>query len=274
MADDEPAAGPQAFNQTRHHLLLGLRLEVDHHVAQQDDIELADLRQTLVQVDLLEAHALAHGVLQRELSGLVADAFQAIGLEIGGRNFTGLLHGIKGGAGLFQDLCADIRTKHLPRRIAQLISQQHGQAVGLLAARAGRAPYPEGPSGGALPQHALAQEVEMLLLAEEMGLVGGEQVDCHLQFILALADQLEVILVAAQAVVLQPLRQASRHQSLLGRRHADAGDAVNHLPEVGELVIVQGGVEHGEVRRTNPRRVDRRLELSANLRLVRSCSSP
>jgi hypothetical protein len=45
----------QLFDQAADDLALGLGVEIDHHVAQEDDVELAQGRQRLVQVDLQEA---------------------------------------------------------------------------------------------------------------------------------------------------------------------------------------------------------------------------
>jgi hypothetical protein len=55
MADDEIAAGMQLLDQAGDDLALGVGVEIDHHVAQEDDVELAQHGQRLVQVDLQEA---------------------------------------------------------------------------------------------------------------------------------------------------------------------------------------------------------------------------
>jgi hypothetical protein len=68
----------------------------------------------------------------------------------------------------------------LPGRLAQLVRQHHGDAVGFLAARAGRAPDAECAAGrtcGSMRD----EELEVLRLAEKIGFVGGQQVDRRLQ---------------------------------------------------------------------------------------------
>ena len=59
MTDEEMPARPQVLDQASHHLTLGVGVEVDHHVAQEDHVEQAQIRQRAVQVDLLETDALA-----------------------------------------------------------------------------------------------------------------------------------------------------------------------------------------------------------------------
>ena len=60
MANDQVTAGAKPGQQVVHDAGLGFRVEVDHHVAQEDHVELADIGVDRVhQVDLLEAGSLA-----------------------------------------------------------------------------------------------------------------------------------------------------------------------------------------------------------------------
>ena len=84
----------------------------------------------------------------------------------------------------------------------------------------------------------------MLGLTEEVGLIGGEQIHRHLHLLLIQGEQLEIRPVAIQSMMLQTFRQASGYQRLLGGRHADAGNAENHLLETGEFTVVEAGFIH------------------------------
>ena len=66
MADDQIAAGMQLADQLADNLTLGRVVEVDHHIAQEDHMELADLRDRLVQVDLAEFGVLTQIGIDRE----------------------------------------------------------------------------------------------------------------------------------------------------------------------------------------------------------------
>jgi len=57
-----------------------------------------------------------------------------------------------------------------------MVGQDHGDGVDLLSGRTGGAPDVEGAFRRVLGQHLLAEKVEVLFFAEEVGLVGGEQV--------------------------------------------------------------------------------------------------
>jgi hypothetical protein len=52
MADDQIATGMQLAHQLADDLALSRVVEIDHHVAQEDHMELADLWKMLVQVNL------------------------------------------------------------------------------------------------------------------------------------------------------------------------------------------------------------------------------
>ena len=54
MADDEIAPFAQARHQPLQYLYLGLPVEIDHHVADQDDVEQPDVGQFLIQIDVMK----------------------------------------------------------------------------------------------------------------------------------------------------------------------------------------------------------------------------
>jgi hypothetical protein len=77
--------------------------------------------------------------------------------------------------------------------------QQHGQGIGLLAGGAGRAPDAQVFLAAPLRQEFLDQEIEMPLLAEEIGFVGGDQVDGTLALLGALFACDECVVLAELA---------------------------------------------------------------------------
>lgn len=55
MADDEIASGLEARQQPCNDLALGFLIEIDHHIAQEDDVEFAKVGKGFVEVDLHKA---------------------------------------------------------------------------------------------------------------------------------------------------------------------------------------------------------------------------
>ncbi|KFB70975.1 MAG: hypothetical protein AW09_003905 [Candidatus Accumulibacter phosphatis] len=83
----------------------------------------------------------------------------------------------------------------------------------------------------------------MLWLAEEVGLVGGQQIDHLLQFIGMLAGgQQPIILgVGVKSVMFETAAEAADEQHSLGIRQADAGQFVDQPLEERELLVGDRG---------------------------------
>jgi hypothetical protein len=99
--------------------------------------------------------------------------------------------------------------------------------------------------GGArarLLAHQLTQEIEVLRLAEEVGLVGRQQIDHLLQLLglVARCEQPVILTVAGEAVVVESAAEAADEQHALGIGKADAGEPVDQSLEEGELVVGDG----------------------------------
>ena len=88
MADDEIAAGMQLLDQSCNHLALGFGIEIDHHVAQEDDVELAQGGQRPVQVDLQEARVTFDFGSNHETALLAAHTLQAVLSQVGIQKLT------------------------------------------------------------------------------------------------------------------------------------------------------------------------------------------
>jgi hypothetical protein len=85
-------------------------------------------------------------------------------------------------------------------------------------------------------------------LAEEVGLVGGQQIDRQLVLLRVALQQLEIGFEAGQPMLRHAARQPPGHQRLLGRPHGDAGHLVDPALEQGELGVAQdaaGGAGQG-----------------------------
>lgn len=98
-----------------------------------------------------------------------------------------------------------------------------------------------------LGDDGLAEELEVGLFAEEVGFVGGQQVDHGLQFVgIGVAgDEAVVLGETGKPVVLQPLPQAAHQQHLLAVRQADPSDLVDQLLELRKLGVADVGVVVG-----------------------------
>ena len=85
--------------------------------------------------------------------------------------------------------------------------------------------------------HPLLQQLEMSCLAEEMRLVGRQQVDRDLDLSRAVtaAQQLEVVAVGRQPMVAKPAGEPAHHQRVLLVREVDAGHLANPGPELAEF---------------------------------------
>ena len=240
MADAEMAARLEQRQHARDDFALGFVVEVDQHVAQEHHVEAAEFGQPVVQVGMREAHLLPQPAFDQHRALVLALALQAVAVQEGQGDLARALQRVVAGAGLGQHPAADVGAHHLEGPLAQAIGQDHRHAVGLLAAGAGRAPDAERRRTGVRAGHG-AQQVEVLGLAEEVGFVGGQQVDrrLNLRRVRLALQQGEVIAVAAQPPCLKALGQAATDQGFLGRGQGDAGGIEDESLEVAEFMVGQ-----------------------------------
>ena len=163
---------------------LGILIEIDQHVAAEDDVEHAEMGEVLQQIELTVLHHAADfGTDLPELAVLgeifhqQPDRQSALHLELaedaGLRFFQHRLRQVGG-----DDLGAPARQQ------GPGFLQAHRDRVRLLPGGGRRAPDAQGAAGGARlrqrRKHRLAQMVEWNLVAEEERLVGGHRLD-HLR---------------------------------------------------------------------------------------------
>jgi len=133
----------------------------------------------------------------------------------------------------------------ITRRMALgMVLHDHGHSVGLSAGGAGRAPGAHRPAGAGRDrrQRRPAHEVEVAGLAEEVGLVGGDDVDqvdgLGLQAVLP--EQVAAVVVEAEKTRLaHPLAQPALEHGALAGRHLDAAVVVDELGETLEVPLCE-----------------------------------
>ena len=108
MADQEMTASLKQREYALYHLAFGIEVEINHHIAQKNQIELAHHRQLFAQVELHEIHPAAQIALHQQGACLRTDSFQAIARQMLMRNAAGALQRIAPGAPLVANPRADI----------------------------------------------------------------------------------------------------------------------------------------------------------------------
>src|SRR5437667_1620834 len=114
VADQEVAARAERRQQPPDHLALGLVVEIDHDVAQKDDVEHAERWQRMIEVDLSKLDPAPQGALDEERPLVAAETLETEALEILRRHVGGPLHGVVPDARPLEDARADVRAHHLP----------------------------------------------------------------------------------------------------------------------------------------------------------------
>src|SRR6478736_3805195 len=231
MPEEHQVARALQWREAREQAPLRLLVEVDDHVAAEDDVKGAPHGQRVHQVQLAERHqrgefglhavascgTAAAGIEEAHQPRLrqVAQAIRAVF-----RRHAGLQHlGI-------QIRSQDAYVPALPLR--HRLDHAHGDRPGLLARRASRAPDPDAVRAICLArarrQELLAQVFKVMRLAEEGREVGGNgigEVD-DLGFAIRAGQQLAVVREAGQPVVPKPARQPPVNQLALGVGQVDA----------------------------------------------------
>lgn len=270
MAGEQQAVRLHHVDEVLQDLGLGRLVEIDHHVAAEDHVELLRERPIAVeQVDLAEVdHRLQLGP-HAGIAFLLAGAAQEILLEPVGGQRRHALHRVDAGAGARQGIGIHIGGDHahLPRRHrAEGLRQRDRNRIRLLPRRGGRAPYRE---RRALGLGVLGQDREMMLLAEERGQVGGERIGEGLPLVgqVTVLQRVQVIAERSDVDDAQPPRQAAvDHLALaVGQRNADA--AIDQAADAGEIFRRERKLARRE-RRRNWR------QCLCHGELPRNCASP
>src|SRR6266540_2634155 len=226
---------------------LGLDVEVDEHVAQQHQVHPRQRRPGRVQVERAELHRPAQAGHHPPVHALLGEVLD----EHGGRQPAvdlELAVAALPGAGEHRGRQVGRQDADLPPgQLAEVLGQEHRQAVGLLAARAGGrpdvqatlAPAPLDQAG----QDLLAQRLPERRVAEEQRLVGGDRLD-HLGVQRAVAEAAELgdqVGHGAHALLAHQPGQPRLDQVLLAGLQHD-GRLLPHQP--AQVVELEGGHAH------------------------------
>jgi hypothetical protein len=248
VAQEQVAARGELPGEAGHQPPLRLAVEIDHDVAAEDDVEpLAERPRLPDQVHLRETDQRAglrpHGHEARVL----ARAAEEVLAPQGHRDGLGAPLLVDAARGVGQDLGVHVGRHDLHVPLGQrreVLQQADGQGVRLLAGGAAGAPDAQAAraaAAGALDQlreDDLAEEVEVVRLAEELGLVGRDAVDQLLPLGAGrplLVDVTEVVAVAGEPELPQPPAEAGGDHGALGVGEVDADLLEDERPEGLEL---------------------------------------
>ena len=161
--------------------------------------------------------------------------------------------------GLLEHAMRDIRSLHQPVKVGMFATElrQHDrQGVGLLAGGRGRGPYPEGRTSGGELRHPIGQQVvlekrEMLRLAEEPGMVGGDEVHQLLDLVRTVpgSQHVAVIVKGIEPECAQPFSQPVGEHGLFVGAEPDMAVLVHQ----GHQRPVGLGRQSRRERRVHPR---------------------
>ena len=225
------------------YLALGGGVEVDHHVAAEDDVKgLAQGPVGAHQVEGAELDAAGQLGPHAHLAGVAAGAAHEMAALPLSRQATriGVVNPrLGGGQHLGVDVAGD--DAHLGLR-AQGLGHRHGDGIGLFAGGRGAAPDAQAAAGARA--QVVGQRAEVMVFAEEGGQVGGQAVHELLPLGLglgraaaALLQPLQVVSEVGVACLAQAARQPAVDHGLLAGIQADARALVD---QAAHLLVVGG----------------------------------
>ncbi|OMP13935.1 hypothetical protein COLO4_00593, partial [Corchorus olitorius] len=219
---------------------LGLRglVEIDHHVAAEDHVEL--LLQGPIAVEQVDLAEVDHGLQLGPHAGIafvLAGAAQEVLLQALGRQGRDAFHRIDAGAGTRQRVGIHIRGDHAHlagRHRAKGFGQRDGDRVRLFARRRCRAPHGK---RRALGLGVLVQDGKVMLLAEERGQVGRQRVGKGLPLVgqVAFFQCIQVVAERAEVDHAQAAGQAAVDHFTLAVGQRDTDAAVDQIANAAEI---------------------------------------
>lgn len=238
MADEQVAGGDEEAAEGFHELLLGVSIEVDHHVAAEHSLETVGDIGEFEQVHLPEGDALAELGFDAEEPFFGADAALEVFSQPGGGQRAEAGVGVDAGLGLAEHLGTDVGGQDAPVPTVgwgEGLIEVEGEAVGFFTAGAGGAPEVEsaGLSAEAFRECFFDEESEVVFLAEEAGEVGGEGVDDVGDF-LGAGVGAEMVAVVGEAGVAEgahAFAEAGADEGLFALVELDSGAFVNELDD-------------------------------------------
>ena len=224
--------------EARQHLRLRRLVEIDHHVAAEDRVELrAQLVIAVGQIQLFEAHHRAHFRAHLDHAGVRAGALQEEALEPLGRQMLHLVELVHAGFGFRQHLRVDVGGEHggLTRTaVAERFDQRHRDRIRFLTGRGRRAPHRNRLRAA---RHELGQDRKVMGFAEERGQVGGQRIGERFPLgrIVFRFEQIEVLLEGLEATGTQAARQTAVRHIALVIRQGNARAAMNQIANASEI---------------------------------------
>src|ERR1022692_4507963 len=241
MADKKITARLQVLAQSGNHPLLRLAVEIDHHIAAENDRERMRPGVGFHKVYAAECHLRP----QRRRS-LVTDRRPSLGGKVAaqpGRGHTvTAFHSVDRALRETQRLIGDVAGCDADPAVGQGFIEHHGQCPNLRACRTCGAPDLDRVSRAQPGDHLIAQELEMDGLAKERSVIGGQGIDHRQQRHAGTVghDALVVILEAMEAAAAHQFAQSRRHQFLLAGFEVQPKSAACQLADLLELLGTQG----------------------------------
>ncbi len=239
MSSHPPGCSTEA---ARHdHLPLGLGIEIDQHVPQEHEVEQPEVRQRLVQVHLQELHS-RRAAPSRRAACLPARPRPSgrSAADSHCEHIPGALHRVVPGPRPLKHTHADVEGHHFPRMPRR---DRSSSSIAMLYASSPVEPAALQMRSGCevgTELHLLAQKLEVLRLAEKIGLVGRQQIDRDLHFLRGLAarEQAKIIRITRGVRLLEPPRAGGRSPAPSSpATEADAGRLVDEPLELRELLV-------------------------------------
>nr|GEU28394.1 hypothetical protein [Tanacetum cinerariifolium] len=241
-------------DKARQDLALGLLVKINHHVAAEDDVELAaDGPAVGQQVQRLERDHVAQFLAHARLAFALALALEEKAARALRAHFIEPVHRVHAVGGVGQHVGVDVGGDDVAvgRERVERFAHRHGDRIRLFAGGRGRAPDVERL---ALALDVFGQQREVVRFAEERRQVGGQRIGKRFP-LLAQAAGFEVVQVLGKrrdAGGAQAARQAAVHHLLFAVGQRDAGalvDEAAHTLEVPgiEVELFNGvfGMRHG-----------------------------
>ncbi len=247
VADIEPAPGLHLLREALHQVRLGGGVEIDHDVAAEDGVEQAVKGPRLHQVEPVEDDERTHVVVHRHAGAGVVGVFEEF--LIGLRDIVDRARWILAARRLGQHVGIDVGGEDahvVARDIPDLALEHHRDRIGLLAGRAAGRPDSQTPVARAIARlherhrDVGAEVIEVVRLAEELGVIGGDRVDEALDLPFALREVFPIFLERVQPERAQAARQAAVDQVALAVGERNAGVLVGELRQAAKVRLREG----------------------------------
>src|ERR1039458_9331187 len=248
-SQEKVAAGQQIRIKMLHYATLRSQVEVDQHIAAENDVHpfLEQHLGVVTEVDAVKADLRFEQVVGLEL--LVANIFEVFPAQQVVGTAQGILS-VNSGACRFQRIIVQIGGENLEgptgKQLVFFFEQKHGQRVGLFSGRAAGAPeanpFKAERTFGLqdLGKNHVAQRIQLGGVTEHVGFADGDFIQQQAQLRVAISARSEVFQVLRRAGHAEcdhpaPAAPDQKIKLLLGM--IDSRDPVNHIAEKLYLLI-------------------------------------